>query len=125
MISGTDPKTGDVLTREDASAMAIQLLRLGMHPQVVRLRLAERGIRWTYHLIGQGQKERLRRLRQQGLGLCPICKREGYELSSDLHICQTCLRRKWEMAEQVGPAALDGPALAQGTILDPSGSPLS
>lgn len=107
MQTRTDLKSGDVLTREDASAMARQLLELGLHPRIVRLRLAERGIRWEYVHTGQGGRERLRRLRQQKQGLCPLCGERPYSLTSNVHICETCLERKWSAASKVGPEALD------------------
>lgn len=79
----------------EATALADPLVRAGLHPSTVRRRLSERGIRWQYVFLGQGTRERLRRLRQQGLGLCSMCHRQPYTLGAAINVCPACLEEKW------------------------------
>lgn len=82
-------------TPRDVEEMADALLKLGYHPRVVRLRLAEKGVRWEYQFLGQGSGEKARRLRQRGLGLCSACRQESYVLGSAVNVCPSCLEAKW------------------------------
>lgn len=94
--------------REEIARMATRLLEMGYSPSIVRRRLAARGIRWEYQFAAgrRGVRERLRRLRQQGLGLCATCHADSYHLDSVVNMCQSCLDRKWATAARLGPSAL-------------------
>ena len=71
--------------------MVEELLKKSMSPAQVRRRLAEQGIRWEYQFLGAGRRERMRRLRQQGLTLC----RCGGPMQMGSSTCTACLERKW------------------------------
>lgn len=86
----------EIYTQEEVSKMARTLLDMGIHPSVVRRRLSERGIHWQYQFSSQGKRERLRRLRQQGLGLCSTCFERPYKLGSPVNVCRECLERKFD-----------------------------
>lgn len=82
----------------EAGLIAAKLLELGLHPSVIRRRLAEKGIRWRYQFSGTGLRERLRRYRQQGLGLCSECHTGTYPLGNPVNVCAECLEKKWTSA---------------------------
>jgi hypothetical protein len=87
------------LNPAEASAMARALLEKGLPPATVRRRLAEYGVKWQYGFVAghQNTRERLRRLRQQGMaGLCSVCQANGYPVGSTVDVCQDCLEKKWQ-----------------------------
>lgn len=107
--------TAEVFTPEEVSRMASMLLQMGLHPSVVRRRLAEKGVHWFYQFrsesggIPQGMRQRLRNLRRQGFGLCSACHERPYTLGKAINVCDTCLDKKW--SGQAPP--MDGPAIAR------------
>lgn len=86
---------------QEISNMAQILLEIGLHPSVVRRRLAERGLHWAYQYrtasggAPQGMRQRLRNLRRQGLGLCSACHERPYTLGSTVNVCGDCLLKRW------------------------------
>ena len=79
------------LTFTDIEAMAAELLKTGMHPSTVRRQLSTSGYRWEYGFVGQGVRERRKRLRAQGLELCRCGQGKRYGTSA----CSLCLEKKW------------------------------
>lgn len=74
------------------------MTELKMTPQQARRKLSEQGVRWRYQFDGrvtQGLKERLRRLRQRGCGLCRECQADHYPLGAPTQVCWNCLEKKW------------------------------
>ena len=82
----------------DIDAMVARLAEKGLHPSVIRVRLAEQGIRWEYgyvHGTGKGRREQQRRLRQMGLAVCTTCQTDTYPIDRPTPLCDACLARKW------------------------------
>lgn len=87
----------EIYTKREIEAMASQLLAIGLNPNVVRRRLSEKGIHWEFsYLRHQGLRERLKRLRKSGLGLCSECHKNSYPLGAAINVCRDCLERKWQ-----------------------------
>ena len=80
-----------VFTFQEIEMMAEALLKSGIPPRTVRTRLAEKGIRWEYQFLGQGRKERLRRLAKTGHNLCKC----GAGKLQYRDLCDDCLDKKW------------------------------
>lgn len=91
-------KLGHTFTPQEAHQLATELLKRGMPAHLVRQRLAAEGVRWQYGYTAsrQGLRERLRRLRQEGKGLCSQCKQNSYPLGQAVNVCAECLERKWQ-----------------------------
>lgn len=91
----------ETYTPAEVSSMAKMLIELGLHPSVVRQRLAEKGIHWEYQWRNaagqapQGMRQRIRNLKRQGLGLCTTCANDSYPLGAPARVCQACLYAKW------------------------------
>jgi hypothetical protein len=84
------------LSPAQVESMAATLAEKGLHPAKIRRYLRDYGIRWDYQFQGQGAGERLRRLRQQGLGLCTECRQQGFSLGNLTTLCPACLEKKWQ-----------------------------
>lgn len=88
-------------SQEDVSTVATKLLELGLHPSVVRRRLAERGLHWEYSWrtadghAPQALRQRLRNLKHQRKGLCSECHANWYWLRGPVSVCAECLNKKW------------------------------
>ena len=72
--------------------MAKELLAKGWSPARVRRKLAEYGVRWEYQFVGQGARERSKRLIKMGRVLCP-CGKDSFVPPEDM--CRACLVKKW------------------------------
>lgn len=94
------PQPTERFTPEEVSRMAQMLLQLGLTPRAVRLRLQEKGVSWRYaYGRHNGIRERLRRLRQRGQGLCSECHKNPYPLGASINVCSDCLDRKWNTGQ--------------------------
>lgn len=90
----------ETFTRADVARMAQMLLQLGLTPRGVRARLREKGVSWPYSYgRHNGMRERLRRLRQHGRGLCSECHKNPYPLSASINVCDECLERRWSAGQ--------------------------
>lgn len=83
------------LSAAQVEEMAATLAGKGLHPAKIRRYLRDYGVKWDYQFQGQGMGERLRRLKAQGLALCPQCRERSYSLLAVTKICLTCLEKKW------------------------------
>ena len=82
-----------VFSPAEVEGLAFHLMQSGLHPSVVRRRLAEQGVYWSYGFINMnGRRERVRRLKQHGFDLCGC----GFAKPIGALLCTACLNKKWE-----------------------------